>query len=552
MTFTPQYLGKETAHFYWDLWQRKTHISRRVDTYELIDRKRTRRSVTIDVDNRSLVKALAPDTTSRSLLIPVVLLHKRPLFDVDLHGANGQPLHLCRRYENMSVSAHILVGLCLSLGYNEDERRLFDSALTFLGYDRGSSAAEKQQAELCFTDMAIENLPRGALVDLLRKHINLLRDRYIQCVDYSPDRYNRMGIVKFRFTDRTSKEKADSILTISGRDDLRLSSLDTVNSYLDVNGDVIRLVDLWQKAKFCATSISGWWNSAKSKLLENIGIIATKFEVPIGFDLPNHLRIVAGKGLSIDDVRVLAHEDKTVLTGLNDGISTDRHREKASLLLRDLPDQRYNVLVKINTVPDVFLYPALVVSILQLAIMMIALQAGPHIVSRNPSAFTGTTLIAPFITVLFLARSSEHSLVTAILTWPRMLLLLSSIMTVISGVLISILPRPQFEGDEHYELIDVPVFWTLAVTVGLATICITLILLVLWRMHRMLKITEMRNVAIAQAILEGNMSCNIEDLDKRHQQDAIDNVAAFFFYGGYFCAIASVAMWRHFYSVWMG
>ena len=91
MTFTPQYLGKETAHFYWDLWQRKTHISRRVDTYELIDRKRTRRSVTIDVDNRSLVKALAPDTTSRSLLIPVVLLHKRPLFDVDLHGANGQP-----------------------------------------------------------------------------------------------------------------------------------------------------------------------------------------------------------------------------------------------------------------------------------------------------------------------------------------------------------------------------------------------------------------------------------------------------------------------------
>ena len=154
--------------------------------------------------------------------------------------------------------------------------------------------------------------------------------------------------------------------------------------------------------------------------------------------------------------------------------------------------------------------------------------------------------------MLFLARSSEHSLVTAILTWPRMLLLLSSIMTVISGVLISILPRPQFEGDEHYELIDVPVFWTLAVTVGLATICITLILLVLWRMHRMLKITEMRNVAIAQAILEGNMSCNIEDLDKRHQQDAIDNVAAFFFYGGYFCAIASVVMWRHFYSVWMG
>lgn len=125
-------------------------------------------------------------------------------------------------------------------------------------------------------------------------------------------------------------------------------------------------------------------------------------------------------------------------------------------------------------------------------------------------------------------------------------------MTVISGVLISILPRPQFEGDEHYELIDVPVFWTLAVTVGLATVCMTLILLVLWRMRRMLEITENRNSAVMQAILEGNMSCDVEALDKQHRQDAIDSVVTFFFYGGYFCAIVSVVVWRHFYSVWMG
>ena len=244
----------------------------------------------------------------------------------------------------------------------------------------------------------------------------------------------------------------------------------------------------------------------------------------------------------------MANDNKTVLTGFNDGLSTDRHREKASLLLRDLPSRRYNVLVKINTVPDVFLYPALVVSVLQFVIMMIALQAGPQVVSRNPSAFTGTTLIAPFITVLFLARSSEHSLVTAILTWPRIFLLSSSIMTVISGVLISILPS----GESKDKNVDIPVFWALMATVGFALICIALILIILWRMNRMLKITDERNSNVTQSKLNGEAICDIEATDAARRQEAMKHVFKFFLLGTPVFVLITCFLWHHFYSIWMG
>lgn len=553
MVFEPKYLGPETAKFYWRLWQTKNHIARRVDTYEFIDEKRTRRSVTIDVDNGELSQALPPNMDAGCLPVPVVTLHKRPLFDVDLRGANGQPIHLCRRYENMAVSAHILVGLCLHMGYDGDaakQRNLFRSALIFLGYNRGTSTAEKDLAEQYFIDNAKERLPFEYPISGIQYHTERLRDRYIQCVDYELTSNGNISIVKFQFTDVLGSKKP----AVISAGTTNLSDLTVDSDAADVDSaDAARRPPRWlDRIARRFQPVAKRWKTTRPKFLEKSGITATKFIVPIGFDLPNHLRLVAGKGLSIDDVRVMANENKTVLTGFNDGLSTDRHREKASLLLRDLPSRRYNVLVKINTVPDVFLYPALAVSVLQFTIMMIALQAGPQVVSRNPSAFTGTTLIAPFITVLFLARSSEHSLVTAILTWPRIFLLSSSIMTVISGVLISILPPAAQHNNGEHEGVDVPVFWALMATVTLAIICITLILLILWRMRIMLKITDERERNVAQSKLDGKANCDIETTDKEHREKAMRRVVMFFRLVGIVFILVSGILWHHFYSIWMG
>lgn len=545
MGFKPKYLGSDAAKFYWKLWKRKSHIARRVDTYEFIDEQRTRRSITIDIDNEELSGGIPSDIKVGSLLVPVVALHKRPLFDVDLRGANGQPIHLCRRYENMAVSAHILVGLCMRMGYQGDEAKqihLFNSALIFLGHKRGTSTTEKDLAEQHFIDNAKEQLPPGYPIGRIQYYTRRLRERYIQCVDYTPASNSNISIIKFQFTDILGSKKTAVVST-------ETTSVSDLAVYSGAeNGDSSAEESLWRRwVAPCLQNIGRWWKSTRPKLLEKSGITATKFIVPIGFDLPNHLRLVAGKGLLIDDVRVMASADKTVLTGLNDGVSVDRHRERASLLLRDLPDQRYNVLVKINTVPDVFLYPALVVSVLQLVIMMIALCAGPGVVSRNPNAFTGTTLIAPFITVLFLARSSEHSLVTAILTWPRMFLLLSSIMTVISGVLISILPpSPGVDGK-----VQTLVFAALTATVGLAVTCMTLILVILWRTRRMLKITDERNYNVMQSRLEGKAICDIEATDRDHREQALRNFAVVFTAVALLLGYTSYHLWRHFYSIWV-
>ena len=545
MGFKPKYLGSDTAKFYWRLWKRKRHIARRVDTYEFIDEQRTRRSITIDVDNDELSEGIPLGVKVGSLPVPVVTLHKRPLFDVDLRGANGQPIHLCRRYENIAVSAHILVGLCMWMGYQGGENKqkhLFNSALVFLGHKRGTSTTEKDLAEQRFIDDAKEKLPPGYPIGTIQYYTKRLRERYIQCVDYTPASNSNISIVKFHFTDILGSKKPAIVSTeTTSVSDLAVDSGIT-------NGDNSAEESLWRKWVIPRLqTISRWWKSTRPKLLEKSGITATKFIVPIGFDLPNHLRLVAGKGLLIDDVKVMASDDKTVLTGLNDGVSSDRHRERASLLLRDLPDQQYNVLVKINTVPDVFLYPALVVSVLQLVIMMIALYAGPSVVSRNPNAFTGTTLIAPFITVLFLARSSEHSLVTAILTWPRMFLLLSSIMTVISGVLISILPS----GSEVDGKVQTLVFTALTATVGLAVTCMTLILVILWRTRRMLKITDERNYNVMQSRLEGKAICDIEATDRDHRERAMKRFTVVFTAVSILFVYISYHLWHHFYSIWV-
>ena len=101
---------------------------------------------------------------------------------------------------------------------------------------------------------------------------------------------------------------------------------------------------------------------------------------------------------------------------------------------------------------------------LQLAISSIALFEGPEVVSRNAIAFTGTAVVAPFVTVVFIAKDSEHDMVSRVLSCPRMSLAVSSAILVISGAFLAVLPKKETVGyfcrtiDEKLEAICHPTY----------------------------------------------------------------------------------------------
>lgn len=89
-------------------------------------------------------------------------------------------------------------------------------------------------------------------------------------------------------------------------------------------------------------------------------------------------------------------------------------------------------------------------------------------------------------------------------------------------------------------------------TVGFALICIALILIILWRMNRMLKITDERNSNVAQSKLNGEAICDIEATDAAHRQEAMKHVFKFFLLGTPVFILITCFLWYHFYSIWMG
>ena len=212
-------------------------------------------------------------------------------------------------------------------------------------------------------------------------------------------------------------------------------------------------------------------------------------------------------------------EQQGYLIGINDGVLIERHRERASVILRELLKQKYEVLVTLNARRGNFLIPGLVVSFLQLVIMLIAMFVGPEVVSRNAIAFTGTSLIAPFVSALFLTKENEHELVSKIVNTPRILLLLSSIMAVFSGAFLSLLPKaevcnPNCPRSAPHDFISKLCFIMLSATVILAIICIVLFLSTIWRIGKMRRIVCKRDVAIKEAVKWGTPKKKVVDNER--------------------------------------
>ena len=220
-----QYRGKNFAYQCWKLWEERSHIVRIVDTCKLRDADNLERSITFDVDNlrlrehqeifsvfygevaqttpsldgsaqltespalfRQLVSKIANNTNQNSpntFILPFLLLRKHPLVDVDAKGRGNVPMHLCRRSVNIEISGHIIVGLCLSLGFVGNQGDLYEKAISFLGNKRPPSGSMKMSAREDLTNTAEEfGVYRADSRYKLKNFLDLLTVHYIQCLEY--------------------------------------------------------------------------------------------------------------------------------------------------------------------------------------------------------------------------------------------------------------------------------------------------------------------------------------------------------------------------------
>lgn len=518
-------------------------MTRRVDTYTFLDTEAVRQSATFDIDNRKLneIKKEAfnksPHKGRELRYIPLMLMHKELFLDVSL-ATPGKVNHLCRRSENIAISAHIIVGKCLSMGcYPDQAESLFSLAIRYLGHDRSAKEGEKREAE---TNLIVEvrqslpdNYEEKKLLDLLEQ----LTNHYIQCVEYDfSEEEAHTSIIKINFVSKRSPvTKKDSEIR---RHLLREDALTFTKLCLSGAPNKLKEGDLeFEGAGVLNGRVATFlrrlnWDTLKRsglKILRSSGLRATYIRIPLlGNDLPNHVRIVAAEGSVIDEVSGRGTPNATPSYQQEKEIEviSRRHRERASLLLRGGDVSRYHISAKINPKRSDFIIPAIVIAILQITMMGIAMFVGPAVVSRNSVAFTGTTLITPFVTALFLTRGSEHELIAKVLFVPRIMLLLSSISTIVTGAFLSVLADPVdsgIDGGNSAKVIEGEIFHVepiafslLCVSLFLSYACLVMFWIILRRIGLMRKVSNEYDMGLRMVVKGVN---GMEDVERRRKRD---------------------------------
>lgn len=462
------------------MWENRSHIYRRVDTYELLDAEAVQLSATFDIGNATLWAAQVVD--GRSVIgvgihpIPIMVLKKQPLFDIDCVGPQGQPAHFCRRYENIDISAHIIVGMILAsernIGHSEQEI-IFRLALTYLGHERKPTGLAKERARAELLENLKTALKHGQenLLAQVQNFLNALNHNYIQCILYEYANDAQIHILKIRVISMLQRTE---VLEPASPASLQFRAIQ--------EGGESR----WGIQTFQAPirlAMRKIW-AALMRLFQTLSVISLSVIVTIfGEDLPNHIRVVSAKGTTLDEI-TLRSQDKSPYEG--DVIAT-RHGERAALLLRGIPPNAYELVLKLTPKSLDFIFPGLVVSILQLILLSTALRAGPEVVSRNAVAFTGTAIVSPFVSTLFLIRESEHALVTRLLGAPRTILLILSFSAVIAGAFISLLPKESADSPRGSDMVVTCAFYVLTsacIWSLLAAFGYTYLLFRMWRMRR--------------------------------------------------------------------
>lgn len=569
------YKGRLISCYYWKLWNERQHLVRMVDTYRLVDADRIDRSITFDIDNISLglpdnpkkqmvlknfFNAKKGSPNHNTIILPLLFLPKHPIFDIDAKIKGGSPIHLCRRFMNIDVTAHMIVGLCLFSGFVGDQHELYKKSIYFLGYDRAPSGSCKNAAKENVIKYAHVNGVRSPeSKDNLNKFLCLLSSFYIHCVEY-PIEYGLSEpttIVKLRINEslESFSEHLNSLESDLTKDRL---ILDEGDGEVSLDRKEFRKFQEFFSKKFFDRSV----RSVLRRLGEQIGVLSTTIVIPqlLGWpstNSPRHVRFVAPPGAFVSDVHLLHDDHKLAESG--DPL-VNHNIERASLVIREQSGEKRSILIKLNPMTGNLIIPALFVSILQMIIVSIALYVGPEVVTQNAIAFTGTAVVAPFVTVVFIAKESEHSLVGRILSAPRFILALSSAFMVATGALVSVLPRKKLidrvcEGvdearskfkckdtllrnHENFEL-QLISFAGFAIIFTLAIICTFLLLRIAWVAYRShAQVTHRIKVMRTQVAFDNKPDVSDTAIEKYRKKNFCRNALGLFiiFTGAIFIA----------------
>ena len=512
-------LSVPAAVSYAKIWTDPSYVVRRVDTVRIINSKNILKNSTFDISNSDLYEGLSKILkTIRGrkkapihLPVPLLMLPQDPLFDLSASDASGTKLHTCRKSINISVSAHIIVGMCLwFVPALKNPGNLFDVSVKFL---RNPSPQTKSDVLVCIHRLSSAELKETVLklMEKVSELLNKLERNFIACISLPIISTDEVSVVKVVFDDYMSGH--DGFYDASRSDH-------KYNLALPKNSSGQNTREYVHPELFTAK------NSLKGKLtyvMQLCGIRAPRFKFPggpIGLGrYTTHLRLIAPAGTRVDDCRLHGRRPSDFVqheVASTSDFSVSFSDERALIFDREHVRGLIDIVIKLNPKRGLFHFPAILTSFVLVILLSLLLRFGPMSSPDQASGFAAALFLLPSVSVLFVANSTEDEMISRVLGWNRLFLTVSLIMSVITG---GLLVLSQIGEDHPLAKTDAPLirsisFWFVLLTLMYNYIILIIFLLGVLRIDRMRRIVGQHALDTKLALTERIKEEGVEECAK--------------------------------------
>ncbi len=383
----------------------RTWVSRRVETVRLLDRSRTERRVSLDLDSVRLLQLAGTNTVDDGdLLLPVAILRKRLLLDLDVRDSSGNALSVV----TSDVDSRAALALLLAV-------------------------LREQLPGLSVPDEALSRLHMLLRTTSSRPFSNFL---------YSlrpPTLASRIrGLGRLQRVPVSEVERQFWMSALPNQT-FRTRLFELVVSYLLIvrvprdpkPGRIIKLRYVDQAIAF------------RLRALQQLSLVSTRIPVPaagIGFASREHTRVDAPFGTRIIDVDLRTGRGRGTRVNLDlyeRRVSFDR----AVVYTSELERGNYLVWVRLLARSGNFTIPSILSTFLMATLSALVLtlqlqQTNLDWLNGRSGSVVALLTLTPSLTVAYLARPGEHELIGRLLALPRILVAAGalSVLSVAAGL----------------------------------------------------------------------------------------------------------------------
>ena len=391
---------KDVGRYFLDLSRERQWALRRVETISFLDERRVERKVSLDVDlellreaavRAALIPESSDDLGETLLPVPIVLLAKGTLVDLDVSDANGRSLSVALSSVDSAVASALLCALLdensllntahirdlvYAIANDETESTLADLVRFIEGGQPTATGSGPQEADRAAWRSIADN-PEAA--DFLSQFAT--RFMLICQLAYEP----RVVTVKYRYVETTKPP---------------------------------------DRRRF--------WDRL------GVGSMPLQVSVPgLGYARSEHIRVDAPPGATIEDPTLSRETATTSGSTFAVTASKDRYRSRPTLdravfHTRVATGGDYRVSLAVRSEPNVFYHPALLASALGLllfgfgaALDVANVLSGTNL-EINSDAAVAVLAISISLLAVYAAVGSEHGLISRLLFWPRLFVAISA------------------------------------------------------------------------------------------------------------------------------